>query len=222
MRKEESSGRPEIPRKSIYRISLYGRCLERLHENGHELVSSSALAAATGVNPSQLRRDLAYFGSFGTRGRGYPVEALRKAIHEGLGRARLQPVIMVGAGNLGRALLRYEGFRKEGYEILAAFDSAVEGLRGRKIPVPLHDTDDLPVFIRERGVQMAILCVPGEHAQEVVNVLVDAGIQGILNFSPVVLQVPDEVTVNNVDLALELENVNYFIRKEAKSPKKLR
>lgn len=205
--------RLEIPQKSIYRISLYARCLERLHENGHEMVSSSALAAAAGVKPSQLRRDLAYFGTFGTRGRGYPVEALRQAIHEGLGRAKLQPVIMVGAGNLGSALLRYDGFRKEGYEILAAFDARPEGIRARDIPVPLHSTDDMSAFIGKHNVQLAILCVPAEHAQQVANELVKSGIQGILNFSPVVLQVPSDVTVNNVDLALELENLNYFVRK---------
>ncbi|BDS06390.1 redox-sensing transcriptional repressor Rex [Oceaniferula spumae] len=203
----------EIPQKSIYRISLYNRCLERLHENGHEMVSSTALAAAAGVKPSQLRRDLAYFGTFGTRGRGYPVQALRLAIHEGLGRAKLQPVIMVGAGNLGRALLRYEGFKKEGYDILAAFDAAAATLSGKSIPVPLHSSDKIPEFVKEHKVQMAILCVPAEHAQEAVNVLVDAGIQGVLNFSPAVLQVPADVTVNNVDLALELENLSYFVRK---------
>lgn len=204
----------EIPQKSIYRISLYGRCLERLHENGREMVSSAALATAAGVKPSQLRRDLAYFGTFGTRGRGYPVEALRNAIHEGLGRAKFQPVIMVGAGNLGRALLRYDGFKKEGYEMLAAFDSAAESLRDRDIPVPLHSTDGMEDFIRENKVQMAVLCVPANFAQQVANSLIKAGIQGILNFSPVVLEVPQEVTVNNVDLALELENLNYFIRKK--------
>ena len=177
------------------------------------MVSSTALATAAGVNPSQLRRDLAYFGTFGTRGRGYPVEALRMAIHEGLGRAKLQPVIMVGAGNLGRALLRYEGFKKEGYEILAAFDAAAENLTGKNIPVPLYSSDELPSFVKKHAVQMAVLCVPAEYAQEAVNNLVSAGIQGILNFSPAVLQVPSEVTVNNVDLALELENLSYFIRK---------
>ena len=204
----------EIPQNSIYRISLYGRCLERLHENGREMISSAALAAAAGVNPSQLRRDLAYFGTFGTRGRGYPVEALKRTIHEGLGRAKFQPVIMVGAGNLGRALLRYDGFKKEGYEILAAFDSAAEKLRDRDIPVPLYSSDELPQFIKNNKVQMAVLCVPASHAQEVANTLIKAGIQGILNFSPAVLQVSPEVTVNNVDLALELENLNYFIRKK--------
>jgi len=203
----------EIPQKSIYRISLYGRCLDRLLENEHEMVSSAALAIAAGVKPSQLRRDLAYFGAFGTRGRGYPVKALRKAIYEGLGRAKFQPVIMVGAGNLGRALLRYDGFKKEGYEVIAAFDSAVEGLRGRNIPVPLYASEDLPEFVKKNRVKMAILCVPGEHAQAAANMLVEVGIQGILNFSPVMLQLPDEVVVNNVDLALELQNLNYFIKK---------
>jgi len=203
----------EIPQKSIYRISLYSRCLERLEENGHEMVSSAALAAAAGVKSSQLRRDLAYFGAFGTRGRGYPVQALRLAIHEGLGRAKLQPVIMVGAGNLGRALLRYDGFKKEGYDILAAFDSAADKLLDKSIPVPLHPSEDIPKFVKTHKVQMAILCVPAAHAQEAVNVLVDAGIQGVLNFSPAVLQVPSDVTVNNVDLALELENLSYFVRK---------
>jgi len=178
------------------------------------MVSSAALATAAGVKPSQLRRDLAYFGTFGTRGRGYPVEALRQAIHDGLGRAKFQPVIMVGAGNLGRALLRYDGFKKEGYEILAAFDSKAESLRDRDIPVPLHSTEGMEHFIRENKVQMAVLCVPGNFAQQVANELIEAGIQGILNFSPVVLEVPAEVTVNNVDLALELENLNYFIRRK--------
>ena len=178
------------------------------------MVSSAALATAAGVKPSQLRRDLAYFGTFGTRGRGYPVEALRNAIHEGLGRAKFQPVIMVGAGNFGRALLRYDGFKKEGYEMLAAFDSAAESLRDRDIPVPLHSTDGMEDFIRENKVQMAVLCVPANFAQQVANNLIQAGIQGILNFSPVVLEVPAEVTVNNVDLALELENLNYFIRRK--------
>ena len=203
----------EIPQKSIYRISMYARCLERLHDNGHEMVSSSALAAAAGVKPSQLRRDLAYFGTFGTRGRGYPVEALRQAIRDGLGRAKLQPVIMVGAGNLGSALLRYDGFRKEGYEILAAFDAMAESIQNKDIPVPLYPAEDMPSFIEKNKVPLVILCVPAEHAQQVVNVLVKSGIQGILNFSPVVLQVPANVTVNNVDLALELENLNYFVRK---------
>ena len=109
-----------IPRKTIYRLSIYLRCLARLRENGIGTVSSEALAQAAGVKPTQLRKDLAYFGTFGTRGLGYDVAELSKKIADELGTSRLQPVILVGVGNLGLALLSYRGFGKEGFEIVAA------------------------------------------------------------------------------------------------------
>ncbi len=201
----------EIPRKAIYRLSIYQRCLSKLRENGKETVSSSALAAAAGVKPAQLRKDLAYFGQFGTRGLGYAVKELRDAIREVLGREHLQPVVLIGAGNLGSALLRYRGFEKEGFEVVAAFDAMPEAVLKRGISVPVLDLERLAQFIRENEVKLGILCVPVEVAQEVSNQLVAAGVQGILNFSPTVLQVPEAVTVNNVDLALELENLSYFV-----------
>jgi|TARA_B100001964_G_scaffold245825_1_gene336997 redox-sensing transcriptional repressor len=201
----------EIPKKAIYRLSLYQRCLSKLHENGKETVSSSALAGAAGVKPAQLRKDLTYFGQFGTRGLGYSVTELRDAIREALGREQLQPVVMVGAGNLGVALLRYRGFEKEGFEVVAAFDAVPEAVVSRGISVPVYGQGEVTRFIRENDVRLAILCVPGGVAQEAANELVGAGVQGILNFSPTLLQVPDAVTVNNVDLALELENLSYFV-----------
>ncbi len=201
----------EIPKKAIYRLSLYQRCLSKLHENGKETVSSSALAGAAGVKPAQLRKDLTYFGQFGTRGLGYSVTELRDAIREALGREQLQPVVMVGAGNLGVALLRYRGFEKEGFEVVAAFDAVPEAVVSRGISVPVYGQGEATRFIRENDVRLAILCVPGGVAQEAANELVGAGVQGILNFSPTLLQVPDAVTVNNVDLALELENLSYFV-----------
>lgn len=203
----------EIPKKAIYRLSIYQRCLSKLHENGKETVSSTALAAAAGVKPAQLRKDLAYFGQFGTRGLGYAVEELRKAIREVLGRQQLQPVVLIGAGNLGSALLRYRGFEKEGFEVVAAFDAIPDAALHRGIAIPVHEIDELTQFIRDYEVKLAILCVPAESAQEVANDLVGSGVQGILNFSPTVLQVPESVTVNNVDLALELENLSYFVGK---------
>lgn len=204
----------EIPRKTIYRLSMYQRCLSKLMENEMETVSSSALAKAAGVKPAQLRKDLTYFGQFGTRGLGYDVEELREAIREALGRTHLQPVILVGAGNLGSALLRYQGFGKEGFEVIAAFDAVPETVVQRGTGVPVHDVDLAPAFIGEHKVRLAILSVPAENAQEVVNDLVEAGVTGILNFSPIVLQVPETVTVNNVDLAMELENLSYFVSQE--------
>ena len=203
--------RVEIPKKAIYRLSIYQRCLSKLQENGKETVSSSALAGAAGVKPAQLRKDLTYFGQFGTRGLGYSVAEFRDAIRDVLGREQLQPVVMVGAGKLGVALLRYRGVAKEGFEVVAAFDAEPETVISRGVSVPVYGQHEMAGFVREKDVKLAILCVPGGVAQEVANELVDAGVQGILNFSPTLLEVPEAVTVNNVDLALELENLSYFV-----------
>lgn len=193
-------------------MSIYQRCLGLLLENGSDTVSSEALAKAAGVKPTQLRKDIGYVGQFGTRGLGYNVATLSAAITEALGRTSLQPVILVGVGNLGSALLRYAGFHREGFEIVAAFDRYPDQVRRRDKKIPLHDMEGMPAFVRDEGVKMAILAVPASHAQEVANALVDAGVQAILNFSPTVLEVPEQVTVNSVDLALELESLSYFIR----------
>jgi redox-sensing transcriptional repressor len=203
---------PEIPRKTIYRLSVYLRCLARLKDNNIQTVSSEALAKVAGVKSTQLRKDLAYFGQFGTRGLGYDVAELSKMITDELGTTSLQPVILVGVGNLGLALLSYRGFEKEGFEIVAAFDAEPKRRRDKKIAQPLLGMDEMRDFIRTHTVKMAILSVPAAAAQEVVNQLIQAGVVGILNFSPIVLSVPEEVMVNNVNLAIELENLSYFIQ----------
>ncbi len=204
--------RPEIPKKAIYRLSVYLRCLSRLRSNGIRTVSSEALATAAGVKPTQLRKDLTYFGQFGTRGLGYDVDQLTKMIADTLGTTSLQPVILVGVGNLGRALLSYRGFDQEGFEILAAFDSEAAAKNKLPAPKPILPMEQMAEFIREHTVKMAILTVPAPAAQEVANVLVENGIVGILNFAPMVLSVPEEVQVNYVNLAIELENLSYFIQ----------
>jgi len=208
----KKTGRLIIPRKTIYRLSIYLRCLARLKENGIGTVSSEALAKAAGVKPTQLRKDLAYFGTFGTRGLGYEVAELSRKIAEELGTSSLQPVILVGVGNLGLALLSYRGFEKEGFEIIAAFDAEPRRQRDKKIKQPVFGMEQLPEFIREHNVKMAILSVPTAVAQAVANLLMESGIMGILNFAPIVLTVPEDVMVNNVNLAIELENLSYFIQ----------
>jgi redox-sensing transcriptional repressor len=200
-----------IPRKAVYRLSLYYRVLERLDQNRIETVSSDALAKAAGVKPTQLRKDLTYFGQFGTRGLGYKVESLLAKLSGVLRTTRFQPVILVGAGNLGSALLRYDGFAKEGFEITAAFDIRPEGSKAENCKVPVYPVEQMKIFVQENSIKLAILAVPGMVAQEVTNQLVEAGIQAILNFSPLILQVPPQVVVNNVNLAIELENLTYFI-----------
>ncbi len=208
----KKTGRPVIPRKTIYRLSIYLRCLARLRENSIGTVSSEALAKAAGVKPTQLRKDLAYFGTFGTRGLGYDVTELSQKIANELGTSSLQPVILVGVGNLGMALLSYRGFEKEGFEIIAAFDAAPTRKRDKEIKQPILSMDSMPAFIREHGVKMAILSVPAAAAQAVSNQMIESGVTGILNFSPIVLAVPEDVMVNNVNLAIELENLSYFIQ----------
>jgi redox-sensing transcriptional repressor len=202
--------RIDIPRKSIYRLSIYQRCLSKLKENDVDTVSSEALAKAAGVKPTQLRKDLTYFGQFGTRGLGYNVEALSGTIAQVLGQNHLQPVILVGVGNLGSALLRYGGFRKEGFEVAAAFDVSPRPQMG--LSTPILPMQEMAGFIEANQVKMAILTVPASGAQAVTNQMVAAGIQAVLNFSPTILDVPEHVVVNSVDLAVELENLSYFIR----------
>ena len=206
----KKTSRPAIPRKTVYRLSIYLRCLARLRENGLGTVSSEALARAAGVKPTQLRKDLACFGTFGTRGLGYDVAELSTCIADELGTSRLQPVILVGVGHLGLALLSYRGFEKEGFEIVAAFDAEPQRKRDKETKQPIYAMDKLREFVQAHGVRMAILTVPAAAAQEVANALVAAGVAGILNFSPIVLSVPEEVMVNNVNLAIELENLSYF------------
>jgi redox-sensing transcriptional repressor len=133
-------------------------------------------------------------------------------ISDELGTTSLQPVILVGVGNLGLALLSYRGFEKEGFEIIAAFDLEPRRRRDKTITQSILGMDELPEFVHKHRVKMAVLTVPVAAAQEVANQLVQTGITGILNFSPIVLSVPEEVMVNNVNLAIELENLSYFIQ----------
>ena len=208
----KKTARSDIPRKTIYRLSAYLRCLARLKQNSIRTVSSEALAKAAGVKSTQLRKDLTYFGQFGTRGLGYDVEQLSRLVSDVLGTNCLQPVILVGVGNLGLALLSYRGFEQEGFEIVAGFDKDLQRKRNKQARQPIYPMEQLPEVVRERGIRLAILAVPPLEAQEVARRLVECGITGILNFAPVVLEVTDDVMVNNVNLAIELEHLCYFVQ----------
>jgi len=193
-------------------LSVYLRCLARLKDNSIQTVSSETLAKVAGVKPTQLRKDLTYLGQFGTRGLGYGVSELSRMISNELGTTSLQPVVLVGVGHLGLALLSYRGFEKEGFEIVAGFDVEPRRKREKQVAQPIHGMETLPQFVRENKIKMAIITVPAAEAQEVANLLVSCGTTGILNFAPIVLHVPEEVMVNNVNLAIELENLSYFIQ----------
>lgn len=199
-----------IPKKTVYRLSIYLRCLEHFTENGANTISSQALAHAAGVKPTQLRKDLTSFGHLGTRGLGYDISRLRDKIADVLGRNNLQPVVLVGVGHLGAALLAYGGFRREAFEIVAGFDIDVKRQRRKTFIQPLYHLDRLDGFVRQQRVKMAIITVPPVAAQDVANRLIAGGVTAILNFAPVVLHVPANVVVSNVNLAIELENLSYF------------
>src|SRR5258706_12688175 len=167
---------PVIPKKTVYRLSVYLRCLDHLNESGVQTVSSQMLAESAGVKSTQLRKDLTFFGHFGTRGLGYNVNRLRDKITEVLGRKTLQPVVLVGVGNLGAALLSYKGFEKEGFEVVAGFDMDLKRHRRRTFRQPVLHLDKLEQFVRRRHIRLGIITVPPAAAQSVANRLIGAGV----------------------------------------------
>lgn len=201
--------RTRVSPKTLYRLLVYQRILNKFFLNDLETVRSAALAKASGVKPEQLRKDLALFGQVGTRGLGYPVKELMDVIRAFLGKTDLQPVILIGTGNLGSALLKYGGFKRAGFDLVAAFDVQKGGQSKDVLPM-----SELQGYIEEHSIELAVLCVPQDAAQEVADELISYGITGLLNFTSMVLQVPSNISVNNVDLALELENLSFFVSQQ--------
>jgi len=189
---------------------MYLRCLEQFGDDAVRTISSQALAHAAGVKPTQLRKDLTSFGQLGTRGLGYDVNTLHDKIADVLGHKQLQPVVLVGVGNLGAALMAYGGFGKEAFEIAAGFDIDVKRQRRKTFSQPIYHLDKIESYVRRHQIRMAIITVPAPAAQDVANRLVAGGVNAILNFAPVVLRLPSNVVVSNVNLAIELENLSYF------------
>ncbi len=211
-RNPEPSQEPAtVPQPVVSRLSLYLRELQRLRERGRETVSSTQLGSLLGFTDTQVRKDLAYFGQFGYPGIGYRCHELIDAIRRILGTHRTWKVALVGLGNLGRALLRYRGFDRQGFRIAVAFDISPQ-LVGRTIEgVPVRHMDELPEAIEQSGLRLAIITVPAEQAPQVADALIAAGVEGILNFAPVTLTVPPHVNVVGVDLAIELEQLTYSV-----------
>jgi len=206
--------RPGVPNPAVRRLTLYLRQLEQLLAEGTDRVSSSQLARSLHITAAQVRKDLAYFGAFGRPGVGYRTAALSEALRRILGTDKPRNVIVVGAGDLGRALLRYKGFKRKGFNIVAAFDVAPGKVARSVGGVEVHHIRELPKIARKHGVELAVLAVPPEVAQEVTDLLCRAGIRGILNFAPTTLTTPDGVAVGPVDLAGHLEQLSYLLGPE--------
>jgi redox-sensing transcriptional repressor len=202
----------QVSELTTNRLSVYLRCLNALEEAGVRTISSQALAEQFHLNAAQIRKDLAYFGEFGVRGVGYYVRDLKRHLRQILGLDRNLRVGIIGAGNLGLALADYPGFRQEGFEILALFDtlSSKVGQQSRG-GVPIHSINDLKKIARRDGISIAVIAVPAPSAQPVVNLVVASGIKAVLNFSPGTLEVPADVKLKSVDLTVSLESLSFFL-----------
>ena len=202
----------QVPEQTTTRLSVYLRCLERLHAAGVPAVSSAALAECCGLNGAIIRKDLAYFGEFGVRGVGYHVPALRQHLRQILGLDRRSAVVILGAGRLGSALAAYRGFRDDGFEVVALFDTDPSRI-GSSTRDGIHvcALDDLRAVVERQEVVIAIIAVPAGAAQEVLDLVVACGVRAVLNFSPGGLRVPAGVKVKNVDLTLSLESLSFFL-----------
>jgi redox-sensing transcriptional repressor len=206
------TGGEQVSELTTNRLSVYLRCLNTLEEAGVRTISSQALAEQFHLNAAQIRKDLAYFGEFGVRGVGYYVRDLKRHLRQILGVDRNLRVGIMGAGNLGLALADYPGFRQEGFEILALFDtlSSKVGQQSRG-GVPIHSINDLKKIARRDGISIAVIAVPAPSAQPVVDLVVASGIKAVLNFSPGTLDVPADVKIKSVDLTVSLESLSFFL-----------
>ena len=209
---KRKSGHEQVSELTTNRLSVYLRCLNTLDGLGVTTVSSRALAERFHLNAAQIRKDLAYFGEFGVRGVGYYVVDLRRPVRQILGLDRQLRVAIIGAGNLGSALADYPGFRVEGFEIAALFDLAPDkiGQRSRG-GVPILDIRELKKVARVERVSIAVIAVPAHAAQAVVDLVVNARIKALLNFTPGTLKVPADVKIRNVDFTVSLESLSFFL-----------
>jgi len=196
------------------RLSIYLRCLDHLAANRVRTISSQSLASQFHLNAAQIRKDLAWFGEFGVRGVGYSVDGLAAHLRQILGLGDPIRVAVIGAGNLGQALADYPGFPREGFEPVALFDRAANkvGRRSRG-GVPIYHTRRLPAIVRRDGIRIAMVAVPADVAQRVVNEAVAAGLRAILNFAPATIAVPEGVKLKNVDLTVSLEGLAFHLAK---------
>ena len=200
-----------VPKVVVSRISLYLRELQRLEAAGRSTVSSGQLGTLLGFSDAQVRKDLGFFGQFGYPGVGYRCEELIRAMRDILGTNQAWPVVMVGAGNLGQALLGYRGFGRQNFSIEAAFDAdpakvgqVVQGIR-------IQPLSELAATIAEKGIRLGMIVVPANRAQEAAEALVAAGVEGIVDFAPVTLTLPTGVQQVAVDLAIELEQLSFAV-----------
>ena len=212
----EINGQPDgIPEATVARLPVYLRALYGLAERGISTVASEELAAAAGVNSAKLRKDLSHLGSYGIRGVGYDVDYLVYQVSRTLGLTQDWPVVIVGAGNLGRALANYGGFVSRGFTIAAMLDSDTAIVGSRIARLTVRHVDELEAVVARHNVAIGVIATPAGSAQAVCDRFVSAGVTSILNFAPLVLSVPEGVDVRKVDLSIELQILAFHAQRRS-------
>jgi len=208
---KKQNGKKKISESTIRRLSLYYRVLSLLEKENHETISSKELAKREKLTPAQVRKDLSFFGSFGTRGLGYPVTELKNRIAQILGINRSWSVAMIGVGNIGSALVSYKEFQKQGFTIKLIFDNDQRKIGSNHKGLIVSDIKDMKRLLKEYHIEIVVLAVPAIVAQYITDEVVAAGIKAILNFAPINLMVPDDVYLRNENMAMELEYLSFAL-----------
>ena len=217
-RLDRSDRQEPIPNPAVRRLSLYLRQLEAFKRKDRRTISSKQLGESLNLTDAQVRKDLAYFGQFGHPGIGYRVDDLIAQVKRILGTDKIWNVMLVGAGNLGRALMAYKGFGAKGFRLTSVFDASPQ-LAGKKVAsYTVQPMSDLQDTIQKNQIRLAIIAVPADNAQDVVDQLVAAGIKGILNFAPTSVNVPPNIALNAVDLSVQLEQLSFQVSIQGLAP----
>lgn len=202
----------KIPEATITRLSVYSRFLVRLDRRGVITASSGDIADGVGVSQAQVRKDLAYFGEFGTRGVGYNVKDLMHYTMKILNLTQTWPLALVGAGNLGTALCTHRNFKERGFTIVGVFDNDLTKIGKRIEEIMVQPLEEMPEVIKQRGIKIGIIAVPPRVAQEVADIMVQNKLLAIMNFAPIALNVPEDIKIRNVDLSVALEALTFNLK----------
>ena len=202
----------QIPRIIIGRLPLYLRALTRLKRDGSNYASSSDLGKLLDISAAQIRKDLSHFGELGKRGKGYEIEFLISELNKILNTDNVWDMIVIGAGDLGSGLARYRGFHNRGFQVSAIFDVDPEKIGHQIGNLIVKDIREMCDYVAENGIQIAVLAVPAEYAQHVIDDLVVVGITAILNYAPIYIKTPDGVQIEHIDPAVHLQKLSYFLK----------
>jgi len=208
---QQPSRQEPVPNPAVRRLSLYLRQLEAFKRKDRRTISSKQLGESLGLTDAQVRKDFAYFGQFGHPGIGYRVDDLIAQVKRILGTDKTWNVLLVGAGNLGRALLAYKGFDQKGFRLVAVFDADPSKVGKRQASFNIQPLSELADTVQKQVIKLAMIAVPADNAQDVADQVVGAGVRGLLNFAPVSIGVPPQVAVSTVDVAVHLEQLSFQV-----------